>query len=88
MKQLLSGEIWGRRPSWGGSPYVKAYAGKLPDAVSGIEFWAFQAPDTPHGPRIAWRTAGPSVTMDKRNDTVKLQVAFVRVTQDLHVLTT
>jgi hypothetical protein len=36
VKQIASGEIWGRPPSWGGSPAVKAYQGELPQGQSGI----------------------------------------------------
>jgi hypothetical protein len=83
VKQIMSGEIWGRPPSWGGSPAVKAYPGALGEGDSGIEFWSFQSPDSPTGPRAYWRTAGPSVTVDKASDLAKLRVAFVRITQDL-----
>ena len=48
--QILSGEVWGKPASWGGSPQVKAYHGPLPDV----------------------------------EEVAKLQVAFVRITQDLH----
>ena len=87
VKQLLSGEIWGRPASWGGSAQVKAYPGPLPADTSGIEFWSFQAPNTPYGPRVYWRTAGPYVTIDDTSETARLAVAFVRLTQDLHILT-
>lgn len=83
VKQLLSGELWGRPASWGGSPMVKAHRGALERGERGIEFWSFQAPDTPAGPRIYWRTPGPYVTVDSDEETAKLKVAFVRVTQDL-----
>ena len=53
VRQVLSGELWGRPPAWGGEPAVKAYAGSLPDGASGVEFWAFQAPDAPYGPQGA-----------------------------------
>jgi hypothetical protein len=81
--QLLSGEIWGRTPRYGLSPAVQAYNGPLPDGRSGIEFWAFQAPDSPWGPRIHWRTLGEFVMAAPQPDTVRLKVAFVRITQDL-----
>ncbi len=82
--QILSGEIWGKAPSWGGAPSVKAYPGPLPAAASGVEFWAFQPPESPHGPRSYWRRPGPFVVFDASIDVVKLSVAFVRITQDLH----
>jgi hypothetical protein len=86
VKQLLSGEVWGRPPRWGGGPQVKAYRGGLPDAASGFEFWAFQAPDNQFGPRALWYSAGPYVAIEPEDEVVKLQIAFVRITQDLHTL--
>jgi hypothetical protein len=86
VKQLLTGEVWGKSPSWGGSPQVKAYSRTLPNRASGFEFWAFQAPDTRHGPRGLWYSPGPYVTIDEMTAIVKLKIAFVRITQDLHIL--
>jgi hypothetical protein len=83
VRQVLSGEIWGRTARNGLSPAVKAYHGALPDGSSGIEFWAFQAPDSPFGPRAFWRTHGEFVSAAPEPDTLRLQVAFVRITQDL-----
>jgi len=83
VKQILTGEVWGRPPSWGGSPAVKAYPGALDPGFSGIEFWSFQAPDSPAGPRAYWRTDGPFVTIDASSDVAMLRVAFARITQDL-----
>jgi hypothetical protein len=83
VRQALSGEVWGRAPSWGGSPAVKAYRGGLARGDRGIEFWSFQAPNTPVGSRIYWRERGPFVAVDAASETAKLQVAFVRITQDL-----
>ena len=82
--QMLSGELWGKQPRWGGSPAVKAYPGRLPDDESGIEFWAFARPDSPLGPRLYWRTERAHVTVHPAVQKVKLSVAFVRITQDLH----
>jgi hypothetical protein len=62
---------------------VKAYAGALTPGDIGIEFWSFQAPESPHAHHVYWRTSGPFVTIDKTNDLAKLHVAFVRITQDL-----
>jgi hypothetical protein len=86
VRQILNGEIWGRPASWGGSPAVKAFSGALAPAASGIEFWSFQAPDTPAGPRVYWRTDGPFVRIDAENELARLKIAFVRITQDLHDL--
>jgi hypothetical protein len=83
IKQLLSGEIWGRPARWGHSPTVKAYAGALTPGETGIEFWSFQPPASPHAHRVYWRTSGRFVTIEHSNDVAKLQVAFVRITQDL-----
>lgn len=83
VKQMLSGELWGHAPRHGGDVCVKAYRDALPAGQSGCEFWAFAEPDT-WGPRVFWRTAGDFVTVDTIQDVVKLKVAFVRVTQDLH----
>jgi hypothetical protein len=81
--QLRSGEIWGRAPSWGGSPAVKAYKGRLASSAKGIEFWSFQAPDTPEGPRIYWRSTSEFLALDGIDGVAKLKVSFVRVSQDL-----
>ncbi len=83
VKQVLSGEIWGKRARFGLSPAVKAYVGPLPSGVSGIEFWSFEAPDRPHGPRGHWSIPGPHVKVDPEIEIVKLSVVFARVTQDL-----
>ena len=87
VKQLLSGELWGYAPSWGGSPQVKGYARALDEGDSGFEFWAFQAPDVRHGPKGLWYSPGPYVTIDEMQVVVKLKIAFVKVTQDLHIPT-
>ena len=83
VKQILSGELWGSPARWGNSPAVRAYAGTLPPGESGIEFWSFQAPESPHPYRVYWRTPGRFVTIDNTNEVAKLQVAFVRIAQDL-----
>lgn len=38
VKQVASGEIWGRRPMGGMTPTVQAYIGPLQDGRRGIEF--------------------------------------------------
>jgi hypothetical protein len=83
VKQVLTGELWGRAPRYGGDPCVKAYRDGLPDGVSGVEFWSFAKPDN-WGPRVMWRTAKPHVVVDTGQDIVKLKIAFVKITQDLH----
>jgi hypothetical protein len=83
--QALSGEIWGEAPRVGFRPSVKAYARPLRPGESGIEFWAFQAPDTLFGPRPNWRTPGPHLAIGSEDgrEVAKLRVAFVRISQDL-----
>jgi hypothetical protein len=83
LKQILSGEVWGEIPRWGISPTVEAIPGMLPDDVSGIEFWSFQEPDRPVGPRSHWSQEGPFVTIDKTEEMAKLSVVFARISQDL-----
>lgn len=83
VKQVLSGELWGYPPLSGGAARVKAYRDALPDGQSGFEFWAFAEPDN-WGPRVFWRVAKPFVDVDTGEDVVKLKLAFVKITQDLH----
>jgi hypothetical protein len=83
--QILSGEIWGEAPRAGFRPTVQAYARPLRKGERGIEFWAFQAPDTLSGPRPAWRTPGPHLAIESEDgrEVAKLRVAFVRISQGL-----
>lgn len=67
----------------GRSPAVKAYKGRLASSAKGIEFWSFQAPDTPEGPRIYWRSTSEFLALDGIDGVAKLKVSFVRVSQDL-----
>ncbi|WP_445151735.1 hypothetical protein [Baekduia sp. Peel2402] len=83
VKQVLSGELWGYPPLSGGDPRVKAYRNALPEGESGFEFWAFAEPDN-WGRRVFWRTANPFVEIDTNEEVVKLKLAFVKITQDLH----
>lgn len=83
-RQLRSGEIWGRAARFAATPAVKAYPGRLEPGERGIEFWTFQEPCHPHGPRIYWRSIGLYLHEDPEAEVVKLQVAFGRVTQELH----
>jgi hypothetical protein len=80
LKQLLSGEVWGKTAQFGLSPAVKAYRGPLSEEESGIEFWTFQEPDRPHGTRSHWSKEGDFVTIE--GEFAKLSVIFVRVTQE------
>jgi hypothetical protein len=83
VKQVLTGELWGHAPRYGGAPCVKAYPDGLPGGASGVEFWSFAEPDIV-GPRVYWRMAKPFVLVDTVQDVVKLELAFVKITQDLH----
>jgi hypothetical protein len=83
VKQLLSGEMWGRVPRSGISPAVQAIPGPLPPDQLGVEFWAFEEPDRPYGPWSHWTREGPYVTIDSHEEIAKLSVAIARVTQDL-----
>jgi hypothetical protein len=83
IRQVLSGELWGHSPLHGGAACVKAYRNELPEGQSGFEFWSFAEPDS-WGPRVFWRTAKPFVVVDTGQDVVKLKLAFVKITQDLH----
>jgi hypothetical protein len=49
---------------------------ELPDADELLDAW-------PAGSRIYWRGRGSFLTIDDASETAKLQVAFVRITQDL-----
>jgi len=80
MKQLLSGEVWGKTARFGLVPAVKAYRGGLPEGMAGIEFWTFEEPDRPVGPRHHWTEDGENVTVEE--DFAKLSVVFARVTQE------
>lgn len=88
VKQLLSGEVWGRVPRWGRSPAVQAIPGALPQGKAGVEFWSFGEPDSPYGPWSYWTREGPYVTIDSDSEVAKLSVAIAKVTQDLISLAT
>jgi hypothetical protein len=83
VKQLLSGEVWGKVPRYGISLAVEAIPGPLPPGQTGFEFWAFEEPDRAVGPRSQWTKGGPYVTIDSGAEVAKLKVAISRVTQDL-----
>jgi hypothetical protein len=83
VRQLLSGEIWGKTPRWGRGPAVQAYAGALEEGEEGVEFWSFQPPDNVFGPINHWSTEGEYVRIDTSSETAKLTVAFVRVSAGL-----
>ncbi len=45
LKQVSSGEIWGKAARYSGMPSVKAYTGSLQTSARGIEFVTSVAPD-------------------------------------------
>jgi hypothetical protein len=83
MKQLLSGEVWGKTPRWGRVPAVEAFRGPLKEGEKGIEFWSFQPPDNVFGPINQWSTEGEYVRIDTTMEMAKLSAAFVRVSAGL-----
>jgi hypothetical protein len=86
VRQVLSGEVWGRAPRYGGAPQAKAYRGELPAPEQGFEFWSFQSPDNNYGPHAIWHKRGDFLVVDGNLGLVKLKIAFVRITQSLHAL--
>jgi hypothetical protein len=83
VKQLLTGELWGKANRGTSEPTAVAYRGRLLDQ-EGFEFWAFQAPDNLYGTRAYWRQPGDFVEVDDNLELVKLKIAFIRVAQALH----
>lgn len=88
LKQLSSGEIWGKPSSHSGDvPVVQAYRGRLPAGLRGVEFLALVAPDKRYG-KPEWRTdrtdhRGTPLVWHERDlehgDVVKLRVAITRI---------
>ncbi|WP_027005839.1 hypothetical protein [Conexibacter woesei] len=84
--QALSGEIWGRMRNGVAMPAVEAYGRGLRSGERGIEFYALTAPDREWGMRPYWTVPGSHFRIERDADgreVGKLQVAFVRITQDL-----
>lgn len=84
--QALSGEIWGKTRNGVESPAVEAFGRGLRADEAGIEFYALSPPDVVSGPRPYWRNAGNHFRIERDaegREIGKLQVAFVRITQDL-----
>jgi len=84
VKQVLSGELWGKPARFSNEPAAKAYRGALPVDEEGFEFWAFERPDNDAGRHAYWRKPGVFLVLDASLEVVKLEIAFVRVTQALH----
>jgi hypothetical protein len=81
---LVSGELWGRRPFQGSSPFpaVQAFSGNLPDSEEGFEFWTFAAPDPNYGPVAYWRRTGRHdglVRADAADTVAKIDVLVTKV---------
>jgi hypothetical protein len=84
--QALSGEIWGRTRNGAAVPVVEAYGRGLRRGERGIEFYALVAPDREWGMRPYWTIPGAHFRVEQDaggREVGKLQVAFVRITQDL-----
>jgi len=79
MLQEQSGEVWGRAPSYGVQPEVKAYRGQLPSEARGIEFETDVPPDSPYGPIATWR--GPRDGVRVEGEFAKIRVTIVRNAQ-------
>ena len=82
---LLSGQLWGRRPFAGRSPFaaVQAYTGELPTDDDGFEFWTYAAPDPNNGPVAYWRRYGRQdglVMLDNDETVAKIDILITRVT--------
>jgi hypothetical protein len=84
VRQLLSGELWGKAARFSDEASAKAYRGSLPPDEEGFEFWSFQPPDNQHGPRAYWRKLGDFLVAADNVHVVKLKIAFVTITQSLH----
>jgi hypothetical protein len=85
VEQALSGEVWGKKVNGIWSPVVEAFGGCLRDGDTGIEFYALARPESAWG-RPKWQTVGPRLRVEvdtDGRDVAKLQVAFVKITQDL-----
>jgi hypothetical protein len=84
-QQLKSGKIWGKAPSWGGEPSVKAYRGALPVSDQGIEFTTTTSPTAGTGtPTIAyWRkgTHGVSISFVNGVEFAVISATVTKVTQ-------
>jgi hypothetical protein len=86
VKQIISGELWGKAPRFSDEAQVKAYNGTLPQGEEGFEFWAFAAPDNRYGTRVYWSKVGDFLEAADNVEILKLKIAFVKVTQSLHAL--
>lgn len=77
LKQEQSREIWGKESRYGGPPAVKAYVGRLPPGLRGIEFDTDVPPEPGSPPGHAeWRRPRPGVVIE--DGFAKLSVRWVR----------
>jgi hypothetical protein len=90
VRQLLSGEIWGRPSRYSGDvPLVQAHRGLLPPGRRGVEFLAFALPDkrwgAPEWRTEAWASGGQPLVWRETDPmlgrVIKLKVAITRVAQ-------
>ena len=78
--QEQSGELWGRTPRAGAWPKVKAYVGRLPTGVRGVEFETEVEPDAGCPPGIALWT-GPRAGVAVEGEYAKIQIRVTSNTQ-------
>jgi hypothetical protein len=92
LRQLCSGEVWGRASRFsGGVPLAQAHQSRLPAAARGVEVLTFAAPDkrwgaaewrisrvTEGGEQLVWREEDPILGV-----VVKVRVAITRVSPAL-----
>jgi hypothetical protein len=83
-KILQSGEIWGMAPRnvfRSDIPKVKAYTGKLPSGVRGIEFETEVEPDSGHVPdKPTWSAKQKRAGIECDGDYAKIKVRVLRQT--------
>lgn len=79
-QQEKTGEIWGRVPRRGAWPKVKAYVGRLPIGVRGLEFETDVAPDVGCPPGHAF-WSGPRAGVVIDGDYAKIKVRVMKNAQ-------
>lgn len=79
-QQERTREIWGQIPRGGAWPKVKAYVGRLPPGIRGIEFETDVTPDAGCPPGQAF-WSGPRAGVVIEGDYVKIKVRVTKNTQ-------
>ena len=77
--QIERGEIWGASARWSDIPKVKAYAGRLPDGASGIEFTTDVAPDAGCPPGHAY-WSGPRAGVEVVDGRARIRIRILKST--------